>query len=279
MLGGSIELQSEPDKGSTFIFRFPVEQASRLLPPQGSRPSPSEGLKQFQKATLLVADDVESNLNLIGEYFEGSKHTLLMANDGLEAIEMALEYRPDVILLDLRMPNMDGLEAARQLREKEDTKEIPIIILTASALQKDKENIRSLFSGFLYKPITRGDLVAELKKLLPLEVEDLKPEVSDDERDREDEHNKENKEKWLELSAKLIELEKSRLPELCQTMKMRELKQFAEDLQQWGSEYNCSPLRGYAKILATQIDDFDWENLPETMAAFPEVKKKLTIDK
>ncbi|MDY6804726.1 MAG: PAS domain S-box protein [Cyanobacteriota bacterium] len=294
MLGGSIELQSEPGKGSTFIFRFPVKQASRLLSPHASRPlsveqasrllsvsplSPSEGVEQFQKATLLVADDVESNLNLIGEYFEGSKHTLLMANDGLEAIEMAVEYRPDVILLDLRMPNTDGLEAARQLREKEETKEIPIIILTASALQKDKENMRSLFSGFLYKPITRKDLVAELTKFLPQEVEDWKQAVSDSEPECQEEHSKEDKEKWLELLPKLIEVEKSRLPELCKTMKMRELKQFAEDLQQWGSEYNCPPLGDYAKILATQIDDFDWENLPETMAAFPEVKKNLTIDK
>ena len=268
MLGGTIELQSELGKGTTFIFRFPeveVGQASCL--------SASEDLEQFQKATLLVVDDVESNRDLIGEYFQGTKHTLLMAADGLEAIRMAEEYHPDVILLDLRMPNMNGKEAAEYLKKKEETKDIPIIILTASALQEDWENMQPFCSAFLYKPVTKTQLIGELKNFLSLdELEDFKLEVSEDENHG---FKEEDKSRWPELLEKLLEKEKTSWPALCKTMKMRDLQQFAEELQQWGREYACPLLLDYAKILSLQIEEFDWENLPQTMASFPEVKLKM----
>ncbi len=285
MLGGTVKLQSEPGKGSTFIFRFPeveVSSEKSAVVERASCLSASQDLEQFPKATLLVVDDVESNRELIGEYFHGSKHTLLMAADGLEAIRMAVEYRPDVILLDLRMPNMDGMEAAQHLREHEETKKIPIIILTASAFQQERENIQSLSVGFLYKPVTRSQLVEELKKILPLESqlrnsafsknrvsEILESEVSESENHRS---KYEDRARWPELLEKLLEQEQTLWPELCQTMKMRDLQQFAEELQEWGREYACPPLQDYAKILAMQIEDFDWESLPQTLTDFPKVK-------
>jgi hypothetical protein len=56
---------------------------------------------------------------------------------------------------------------------------------------------------------------------------------------------------------------------------MRDLQQFAEKLQQWGRDYACPPLQDYAKILAMQIEDFDWESLPQTLTGFPEVKERI----
>ncbi len=262
-------MHSEQGEGSTFRFYFPGVEVSSDLDAIKNNVLVPEDLEQFQKATVLVVDDVESNQNLIREYFEGSKHTLLMANDGLEGMRMAVEFHPDVILLDLRMPNMDGMEVARRLREKEETKEIPIIMLTASALQGDRSNILSLCSSLLYKPITRSQLAEQLKQFLPPEVTASIPEVSGDE------YEYQARDKWPELLEKLLEEEKTLWPQLCQTMKMRDLQQFAEQLQQWASESGCPPLQDYARILATQIENFDWENLPQTMAIFPQVKERI----
>ncbi len=83
--------------------------------------------------------------------------------------------------------------------------------------------------------------------------------------------------KLLELVAKLDEIEETLWPELCQTMKMRDLRQLSQCLQQWGQEYQCSPLLEYATTLTTQIQEFDGEALPKTIHAFPQLRRSLEI--
>ena len=107
------------------------------------------------------------------------------------------------------------------------------------------------------------------------ELEVIKEDVLVSESIEQIEYEYQARDKWPELLEKLLEQEKTLWPQLCQTMKMRDLQQFAEQLQQWGSESGCPPLQDYAKILATQIEDFDWENLPQTMAVFPKVKERI----
>ncbi len=91
-------------------------------------------VQQIKK--ILVAEDVESNFILLKNLI-GREYTLLWAKDGLEAIEMYKQYQPDLILMDVKMPRMDGLEATHIIRSY--SKEIPIIALTAYAFEADKE--------------------------------------------------------------------------------------------------------------------------------------------
>lgn len=274
ILGGAIEVKSELNKGSIFTCYFPAVIISNYDNME-ALVTEDEDLEQLPTLTVLVVDDVESNLELIRGYFAGSKHQLLEAKDGLEAIAIANEALPDIIFMDLRMPNMNGSEAIRHLKQGETTKNIAIAILSASAQETELQDIKSLYSGFLLKPISRSEVVAELKKNFPLPVGEPLSTITTP--PAPEATNPLNLEKMPELLAKLRSCEEELWPKLIETMKMRELREFAECLKQWGIEYEYSSLVDYASMLETQIEEFDWGNLPESMAAFPEVRRSLEL--
>lgn len=89
-------------------------------------------LDQFHPSRILVVDDIDSNLNLIKAYFEGTSHQILTAKNGKDAIALAIKYDLDLILLDIKMPKMDGEEVIKIIREHRKIKNIPIIVITAS---------------------------------------------------------------------------------------------------------------------------------------------------
>lgn len=116
------------------------------------------------KKTILVAEDVESNFLLLKAIL-GKTYNLLHANNGLEAIQMFENNAPDLILMDVKMPVMDGLEATRVIRKKSTT--LPIIALTAFAFDQDR--IRVMDAGcndFLTKPISSTLLKQTIEKYI-----------------------------------------------------------------------------------------------------------------
>ena len=105
---------------------------------------------------ILVAEDVDSNFVLVKNMI-GKEYTLLWAKDGFEAVEMYKRYQPDLILMDIKMPRMDGLEATRIIRSY--SKEIPVIALTAYAFETDKEQaFEAGCTDFVTKPVSREAL-------------------------------------------------------------------------------------------------------------------------
>ncbi len=169
MLGGTVTVESTPGKGSTFSFSFPgVKIANGITTSVGSI-DVDVNLDQLQPATILVVDDVQFNLDLIAGYFAHSQHRVILASSGRLGINLAITHQPDVILLDLWMPELDGIETAKLLRQNPQTSQIPIIVITASTRPSDEAAVAELGCGFLRKPVTKGQLLQELKKLLPLE--------------------------------------------------------------------------------------------------------------
>lgn len=117
-------------------------------------------------ARILIVDDNELNLELAADVLELEGFEVRTAGSGREGIEIAETWKPDLILMDLRMPEMSGLDALQVLREKETTKDIPVAVLTASAMKGDKERLlNSGFTAYLSKPIdpaSFGEQVAEV---------------------------------------------------------------------------------------------------------------------
>lgn len=114
--------------------------------------------------TILVVDDLEANRFLLREILEIAGHRVLLASDGREAIERAAADQPDVVLLDVRMPGMDGFEVCRTLRSMAETAYLPIVLITANAAGDD-ELVAGLAAGahdFLVKPIQRAVLLARV---------------------------------------------------------------------------------------------------------------------
>lgn len=103
--------------------------------------------------TILVVEDVELNRDLLAQLLE-DKYRLVFANDGLAALERAAKTQPDLILMDLSLPRMDGWEAARRLKADTTLARIPVIALSAHAMQSHEERARaSGCDDFLTKPI------------------------------------------------------------------------------------------------------------------------------
>ena len=113
---------------------------------------------------VLIVDDNEKNLRLARDVLRASGFRTLEAASGEEAVALATEHLPDVILMDIRLPDIDGTEAAARLRREPRTAAIPIVALTSSAMKGDREwFLASGFDGYLEKPISVRELPDQVR--------------------------------------------------------------------------------------------------------------------
>lgn len=116
---------------------------------------------------ILVADDRPAGRELIRAVLEASGYLVCEASDGRQAVDMAKLERPDLLILDLQMPALDGTGALKELRAEGSFAEVPILALTASAMQGDRERaLADGFTGYVAKPVNLKFLRAEIARLL-----------------------------------------------------------------------------------------------------------------
>lgn len=116
---------------------------------------------------VLIADDKETGRELVRTVLEGRGYEVFEACDGIEALEAAYRVNPHLIILDLHMPGMDGFGVIRELRLDSRFAEIPVVALTASAMQADRQRALSAgFAGYITKPVSLKGLRAEVERLL-----------------------------------------------------------------------------------------------------------------
>jgi CheY-like chemotaxis protein len=112
-------------------------------------------------------EDNEANINTLANYLEAKGYQLLLARDGLAAITMATDQHPDLILMDIQMPVMDGLESTKQIRRNPELVNIPIIALTALAMPNDREKcIEAGANDYITKPVKLKQLYTLIQQLL-----------------------------------------------------------------------------------------------------------------
>ena len=114
---------------------------------------------------ILVVEDNERNMKLFCGVLEASGYRTLEATTGERAVELALEHRPDLVLMDIQLPDIDGIEALGRLRADGQTAYLPVLALTAQAMEGDRERFLAAgFDGYLSKPVNVVDLVATVKR-------------------------------------------------------------------------------------------------------------------
>jgi signal transduction histidine kinase/DNA-binding NarL/FixJ family response regulator len=272
LLGGTITLLSEPQQGSRFLVYFPqVEVLEWVSLSQKRKTEEDQDLGQFLPLSILVVDDVPTNLQLIQSYFINTPHYLRIATDELEAIAQVYYEKPDIILMDLRMPNLNGWEAAQILKNNRSTADIPIVILTAALPEANWTFWKQYCNGLIFKPFSSAQLVEQLKKLLPHK---LIPSLSD----KFLENTEVVPEKIsLQLQEKLLEVEAHLWPSLCQTMITTKLRSFAQQMLIWGEEENSFSLREYGESLLESLEAFDVEGYTKTLLSFADLLQRLEI--
>ncbi|RZF93445.1 PAS domain S-box protein [Pseudoalteromonas sp. CO302Y] len=169
LMGGTISAVSTEGKGSCFFFTLAlsegeIDKVDKLSNNQLTLPP----------LRILVVDDIEQNVELLNILLSQSGHTVTTASDGLAAIELFTQQSFDVILMDIHMPECDGITATKRIRDIEQQKQhkkTPIIALTASVLQQDKLTAKQAgMNGFANKPVDIQQVNHEIAKVLGLEI-------------------------------------------------------------------------------------------------------------
>ena len=116
-------------------------------------------------ARILVVEDNERNMKLLRDVLQASGYGTLEASDGQQALTLAAEQSPTLVLMDMRLPDMDGIEALRRLRADRRTASIPVLAVTAQAMKGDRERfIEAGFDGYLSKPLDIDELLAAVER-------------------------------------------------------------------------------------------------------------------
>ncbi|MBC7475196.1 MAG: response regulator, partial [Candidatus Sericytochromatia bacterium] len=170
LLDGTISVESKYGKGSVFsVSLFNIEIGDLNI--SNDMNIEKSWLKniRFKNPILLIAEDVLSNRQVLKGYLETLNITIIETENGEDCISVARKNRPDIILMDMQMPVMDGYTAINILKLDKDLKNIPIIALTASGMKHEKDKFGSIANDYLLKPIYKYELVELLTKYLPYE--------------------------------------------------------------------------------------------------------------
>jgi len=119
-------------------------------------------------ATILYVEDNPQNMRLVRKMLEAGGYNMIGAQDGMTGIEAAMEHQPDIILMDMNLPDMDGLAVTAKLRTMPEFVNTPVIALTANAMHGDRERFTSNggCDAYLAKPITRNELINAVHRFL-----------------------------------------------------------------------------------------------------------------
>ena len=264
---GRIRVDSEPGKGSVFVVEIPDVPLASELPPSPQQDDDSVDFDTLPPLSVLVVDDVEWNTEVARGYLRDSRHTVHVATDGRQAVAATQRLRPDVVLMDLRMPRMTGYEARDEIRADPSVKGTAIVAVTASSAESEDVAQFSGFDGYVRKPYTPADLYSVLHRIFGPAPPLLAPG-----RRSEPEAAAAKTPPPADVAAEWRELQAEFLP-LRRSMRMREIAAAAERLRTLAGRWPNPDLMHCARRLQAAVERFDVtavKQLLDILAEWPE---------
>jgi len=268
VMGGTLDVQSQIDKGTCFTAHFynlkiKKHPAETSLYKENTVPQKKI---IFETATILVVDNNITNQQLIEETFLHTNITILKASNGEEAYKIITETKPDLILMDIRMPGIDGFATTENIKKKYPS--LPIIALTASLLNRDKDWHKiELFDSFLQKPIHKNTLFETLAKYLPHHYTAIPS--------KEEETIHPLSPKTIENKNKILQKLQSEFEPLylnvIKRKNINQIKDFTLSLLELSKKYEITSLNSYAKKLQNAIDAFDIKEMEQLLKSYPQI--------
>ena len=275
-MGGKLTLESEVGVGSTFIINLKDIAIAAFDEPLDT----DSGAKApiiFKETLVLVVDDVKLNNALIREYLKTTGLETIEAENGQEAVDLVRKHRPAIVLMDLKMPVMDGFEATQILKSDPSTSNIPIVALTASLVQTDNKDFdRNIFDAFLEKPINKKALTDELAKFLDYHLDYIEeygeqittPNKKGKENVEFPNHLSEHKEEFLEeIKGDLW----SEWEKLNHTLIIGKVQNFIDQLVDIDKRYKIELFKDYTDELQSAANRFDVTTLTVSLHKYPNI--------
>ncbi|MFH2142437.1 MAG: ATP-binding protein [Bacteroidota bacterium] len=274
LLGGTITVESEVGRGSVFSFSvYNLEIASLRINENKDKENKIYSKIRFKNPVILLTEDVLSNRLIVKGYLETLNITIIEAENGEECLNAIHKQRPDLILMDMQMPIMDGYTAIDIIKSDHDMKDIPVIALTASGMKKQKDHIRSVANDFLIKPIYKDELLEKLIKYLP--YEEL-PEII---------NKKKKRAKIKKVTPDQIKIPKEVNEEITirfmptinilkRALNMDELQEFVKKLKKFNKEKKIEIIDDICKELSMNMASFNIEKINENIKRLSDMINK-----
>ncbi len=260
MMNGNISVKSKLSEGSTFTLTLRgIPYTEEVMIKTDDKPTEQQTY-QFKKAKILVVEDIPSNVEIVKGFLEPYGFDVYSAENGQIAVNITKELKPDLILMDMQMPVMNGYEATKIIKTDPETKNIAVVALTASAMSEDEKEIRKLCDGYVRKPFVRADLIREIAKQLSSKVIASSHQPP------------QGIQKHEKMNDKVKEaLQKSFYPrwETINEMVLgSDVEDFARDLKAFAREHQAEELLDYAHQLYLYAADFDIANMEKQFKQF-----------
>jgi len=268
MMEGDLSVESIYKEGTTFHLTLHNISISSIVVQKEEELSPKS--YNFHSATILLVDDIANNRELVEQNFKNTKIKVISAENGKIATQLVESEDIDLVLMDIRMPIMDGYEAAQIIKSTH--KNLPILALTASVMEDEFERIKSQnFDGYLRKPILRMNLFEELAKHLDYEenIQETQEELVKHKLSKKTQIHKEVILERLQndIGEMYLQVQKSN--------NINDATRLSSALLQLSSEYEIEYIQEYAEALRDAIDIFDIASMKNLLNDYSELKSHL----
>lgn len=276
MMNGRITLESTPGLGSSFkVWLFDVNVSSINKVKSLTEDIEIARSIQFDDPLVLLVEDIDVNRMVIREMLRNKNVRLIEAVNGEHGLEMTRLHQPDLILMDMQMPVLDGYTVTRMLKSDPNLSHIPIVALTASAMKNEAYEIRNLCDGYLQKPVTPGMLMTEMAKFLKnkaLTIQNTTPAPAENAlTDSSQTNNDISFLSPLQAGSLLSELDT-----IQEGMIIDEIISFAVKLNVIGQENHSHSMQAIANQIKSQADAFRIDKLQSSFDKLRTMIQKIT---
>jgi CheY-like chemotaxis protein len=264
LMNGKIGVESELGKGSCFTVSFFDVKYTGTSQSRKEEFAWTEKNISFKESKILVVDDITHNRTLVLTFLNRYNVELFEAENGEEAVAKALEIKPDLIFMDIRMPKMDGYEATRQIKSNAATAGIPVIALTASTMQDELSKVLSHFDGYIQKPVHKKTLINELVRFLPFE-DFSSPKTKTAEPVKVKSQPEDAFEITPELKQQFAKELQNDILNHHDSIIIEDIHSLIIKLEEFAGNNNLGSLLKITGDLKSNLDDFDFDNIQKNL--------------
>ena len=276
LMNGRIMVRSTQGKGSTFTIRLRDVKIPKIDPSMRAQIEEPDAIEYvFEPSRILVVDDIESNRSLITGTLLRNGLNILEASNGQSALILADQYHPDLIIMDMHMPVMNGYEATEKLKANPKTADIPVIAVTASVGRGKMQEMKEFgFDGYLPKPLNLKALYNELSR----HIKNKKKIIEEESNYTEEKTVPRESITWsipFDLKDRLENEIRRQWQKVKRDGMFEQIEAFGIQLHRIGQEYAIPPLIEFGKSLKIQAENFEVEALNATLESFPFIVENL----